>query len=292
MNIDTTQTILIEASFEGGRRERCAIPLSAESCWAHLLGPWPLPSAGAIDTLGGLFGNDQPEQITLTACPSACLLPLLWIRTIWFPHDLPGLIIDWKQVADPAEDHGRQPAGKLACMLADEVRCGDNDAAWHKWGIRPGDDHIPEEAFDLLTNIIDLWDTDLHRVTQAAEWNEAIRRTLIHCATVGHRRIAIYGGGTHTRAVGDALMEPGVEIVCIIDDDTRRHGDTMWGYKIVSPERALTLDLDAVIISANSIEDTLWERAAPMRERGIDTLRIYSHSPADPDTALFEEIRS
>ena len=70
-------------------------------------------------------------------------------------------------------------------------------------------------------------------------------------------------------------MEPGVEIVCMVDDDERRHGERLWGYEIVSRERALELNLDAVIISANSIEDRLWENAAAFREAGVATIRLY-----------------
>ena len=81
-----------------------------------------------------------------------------------------------------------------------------------------------DKAFDLLTNIIDHWDSDLRHRTLASDWNESVRRALLNAAMLGKTRVAIYGAGTHTRAVGEALMEPGVEIVCLIDDDARRHG--------------------------------------------------------------------
>lgn len=273
-------TMLITAHF-AGRTESCSLPLSASSCWAGLLGRWPLPTTGAIDELDPLLSAQRPERITLRACPSACLLPILWIRSIWFPTDTPELVIEWTHADDPSCDHARQPAGKLACMLADRVRCDDPDGAWRLWGYSPAHAPIPEESFDLLTNIIDLWDTDLQRVTQAADWAESMRRALVNCAALGHRRVGIYGGGTHTRGVGEAFMEPGVEIVCVIDDDSRRLGERMWGFPIVSPERALDLDLDAVVISANSIEDLLWERAALLRGQGIAVIRLYGAAQED-----------
>ena len=49
----------------------------------------------------------------------------------------------------------------------------------------------------------------------------------------------------------------------------------MWGFPLVSREQALQLGIDAVVISANSIEDRLWQQAAIFRERGILTLRLY-----------------
>ncbi len=272
--------MLITAIFPD-RAESRTIGLSSQSCWASMLGHWPLPVAGAIDELDSLLNTQRPDRVVIRACPSACLLPILWIRSIWFPDDPPELVIEWEDVDDPRSDRARQPAGRLACMLADRVECGQPDAAWRLWGLDPRIAPIPEESFDLLTSIIDLWDTDLERVTQAADWAESMRRALVNCEAMGHRRIGLYGGGTHTRGVGDALMEPGVEIVCVIDDDSRRHGDRMWGFPIVSLDQALSLDLDAVVISANSIEDRLWERAALIRERGISVIRLYGSARED-----------
>jgi len=249
--------------------------LSRTSCWGRLLGPWALPREGAIDELGAFLGAGRPDEIRLRGCPSACLLPLLWIRTIWFSNDWPRLVIEWDRVDDPAGQRGRQAAGKLACLLCDEIRCAEDAQARAYWGIEPEAPLAGEAAFDLLTNLVDLWDTDLDRVTQASQWNEAMRRALVRCGAGGHRRVGIYGAGTHTRAVGDALMEPSVEIACLIDDDARRHGERMWGYEIVSPQQALRIELDAVVISANSIENQLWARGQVFREQGIRMLRLY-----------------
>lgn len=278
MTLTTTDALTIEIE-QGQHATTLQLPLSQESCWARLLGPWPLPVEGAIDAMNAVFEQGGVTRVTIQACPSAALLPLLWIRTIWCPINTPETgttcVLRWLDVTDHARVPSRQAAGKLACAIADHVECQDPASAHAIWGIDLENPAPPEEAFDLLTNIIDHWDTDLQRVTLAADWGQAVRRALINCALLGHKRVAIYGAGTHTRAAAEALMEPPLQIVCIIDDDARRHGHRLWGYEIVSRDRALQLELDAVVISANSIEDRLWAQSAPLREQGIMVTRLY-----------------
>lgn len=284
MNRNTLEILLM---CDDGRH-RVDLSLSESSSWSAFLGPWPLPCAGAIEEMDAALRSREVLQVALRGCPSACLLPLLWLRTIWFVEGGPEVLIEWIKVEDPTDQRGRQAAGRLACLLADTVRCSDDEQAWLLWGVdASGAQTHPEEAFDLLTNIVDLWDTDLQHATMAADWTEALRRALVHCGVLGHRRVGVYGAGTHTRSVGEALMEPDVEIICLIDDDARRHGERLWGYEIVSREHALELGLDAVVISANSIEEQLWERASVFREAGVATLRLYGRSgstPASPNT--------
>lgn len=270
-------TILRITAYHHDRCDTIELPLSSSSCWSRFFGSWALPCQGSIDQLNAFFANHEADRITLIGCPSACLLPILWMRTIWFAHTHPSITIDWPSVENPANDQARQASGKLACMLADEIRCPHPEDAWALWGIQTSaTPKITEEAFDLLTNIVDLWDTDLAHMTLASDWCESMRRALINCSSLNQNRVALYGGGTHTRGIGDAIMEPNTEIVCIIDDDTRRHGQRLWGYEIVSREQALDMNLDAIILSANSIENQLWQNASVFRDRGVPTYQLYS----------------
>jgi hypothetical protein len=267
------------------------LPLTADSCWANLLGRWNLPATGAIDMLARAIESmpAPPERCILRGCPSACLLPILWLRTIWLPPEA-RIAIEWDQIDDPSDQPGRQAAGRLACLLASEVRCADPARAGACWGYCPQEPGQPAsasgEAFDLLNNLIDTWGLGSAHHSPAGTWAQAVRRELLSCAALGMKRVAIYGAGTHTRAVGEVLMEPDVEIAAIIDDDARRHGTRLWGYPIVSPDAALTLNLDAIILSANSVEDLLWERTARHRDAGIRVIRLYGGQKAGPSLPL------
>jgi hypothetical protein len=260
-----------------------SLPLTADSCWANLLGRWPLPATGTIDTLASAIDwlASPPAEVSLRGCPSACLLPILWLRTIWLAPDAM-IKIDWQTIEDPSDQPGRQAAGRLACVLASQVRCADPARAASLWGFRSrpaGSECTDTEAFDLLNNLIDLWGLGPRHASPAAGWAQAARRALLACSSQGVKRIALYGAGTHTRALGDVLMETDVEITAIIDDDARRHGTRLWGFPIISPDDPLTMNLDAIMLSANSVEDLLWERTARHRSAGIHVIRLYGEQP-------------
>lgn len=112
------------------------------------------------------------------------------------------------------------------------------------------------------------------------EQNEADRRmraALQQCAQSSHRRVAVYGAGQHTRRLGGALLDPTVEVAAIIDDDPERIGSRLWNYPIVSPEEALSLGLDAVILSSDAMEDRLRLGAAPLERAGVVVIGLYDN---------------
>lgn len=112
----------------------------------------------------------------------------------------------------------------------------------------------------------------------AAHWSANLAAALADCQRRGLEPVAIYGSGTHTRHCGPALATPAARVACIIDDDPSRHGQTLWGWPIVSQEGALKLGVRAVVLSSNTFEDQLWTRAAPLRQRGVEVIRLY-HAP-------------
>jgi len=258
----------------------------AQSSWAHFLGNGPLPSESALDELSQAFDGISASKIKVSGCPSTCLLPILWMRTIWLANTDVQILIQWNQVEDPSTQAKRQAAGVLACDLADTIECSDHVGAARYWGVDiDKQNHSPSgfspRSFDALTNMFDLWDTAKELMASAGDWTDTTRRAMLNCAKMGYQRIAIYGAGTHTQTVGEAFMNPPVDLVCIIDDDVRRFGDKLWGYEIVSREQALSMKLDAVILSANSIEDTLWEKSDLLRQSGIPVIRLYGQQAND-----------
>jgi len=111
------------------------------------------------------------------------------------------------------------------------------------------------------------------------EWNDRMAAALRRCALEGHRTVALYGAGTHTRALGETLREPPVRVACIIDDGATP-GQTLWGYPVFTPALARALPLDVIVLSGNSVEHLLWDAAADFRRRGIPVIRVYTTEPA------------
>ncbi|MBX3351431.1 MAG: hypothetical protein KF684_00735 [Phycisphaeraceae bacterium] len=106
-------------------------------------------------------------------------------------------------------------------------------------------------------------------------WNTRMTGALQRCADQGMKRVALFGAGTHTKGLGASLRNPPATVVAIIDENPDLRGTTLWNYPIVSLEDALTLNLDAVILSSNSMEERLLESALPLRDRGVQVIRLY-----------------
>ncbi len=90
----------------------------------------------------------------------------------------------------------------------------------------------------------------------------AMRRALQRCADEGRKRVLIYGAGSLTRSSGGALMSPPVRIEAIIDDDSRRLGERLWGYLVV--DRGSAPDADAVILAARFASEAMRRRASEL----------------------------
>lgn len=103
-----------------------------------------------------------------------------------------------------------------------------------------------------------------------------VEEAFTHLASMGKRSVALFGAGTHTRQIGAALAEPKIDIACIIDDRPELQGKRLWGYPIVSRDQALSLKVDAVVLSANTHEGQLWQRTRAFRDRGVTVLPLYT----------------
>lgn len=263
-----------------------SLPTTRAGCWSVFFGDCPLPGDDALDRLAALAESwaHPPDRVVLIGAPAACLLPALWLRTIWLG---PGtsLELHWLTVEPPGANPREQLAAQLCARLVNEVRCEDPESAAALWAIEPG----PVEPagpwiFDHILGLIDSWDIHARGAgdPQSSPWLVRTRAAFESCIDRGKTRIALYGAGTHTRALGPLLMEPRLDIACIIDDNPAIHGVKLWGYPVVSRERALEMSLQAVVLSANSHEDKLWERARPLREAGIEVIRLYTaEAPGD-----------
>lgn len=144
------------------------------------------------------------------------------------------------------------------------------------------------------------WATRYGHDRIAGDATRRMRRALHACAERGLRRVVIYGAGTETRAAGDALMDPPVEVVALVDDDPRLRGRRLWGFTVAPIEDAAAHRPDAVILSSRCMNETLAARARTLVEAGailIDAsgegARGCEGSPARPSPAACgEPVRS
>jgi hypothetical protein len=108
---------------------------------------------------------------------------------------------------------------------------------------------------------------------------EFMRRALESLDISGKRRVAIFGAGAHTRDASPALIEKlprGTEIVCVIDDKPDLAGHKIAGKQVLSIAQALKSGIDAVVLSSDKHEQALWESARPLREAGVQVVRLYA----------------
>lgn len=89
----------------------------------------------------------------------------------------------------------------------------------------------------------------------------------------GAERIAVYGAGRHTRALGVVLADA-PSVVAIVDD-APRPGATLFGRPIVTPDRLRGLRVDACIVSSDEYEQVMWERASGWRDPPL-IVRLYA----------------
>lgn len=103
---------------------------------------------------------------------------------------------------------------------------------------------------------------------------ERVRPLVAAAARAGRRRIAVFGIGKHTRKIA-SLFGSGLPFVGFIDDAPPPWG-TMLGMPVVPLERAMSeLRPDAVLLSSDAYEATMWERCAPLRRAGVRIIPIY-----------------
>ncbi len=100
----------------------------------------------------------------------------------------------------------------------------------------------------------------------------------------GAGRIALLGAGRHTREIvrddadRDLRIDLPPEIACIIDGDERLHGQTLLGLPIIGLDEAIATDVDAIVLSSDTVEPAMWTQTAPARAAGIRVLPLYGHA--------------
>jgi hypothetical protein len=102
-----------------------------------------------------------------------------------------------------------------------------------------------------------------------------VRRATERSVGEGRARIALYGAGTHTRELSAEAFAPGAELVCVIDD-LPKAGEQIHGAPVLTPEQAVELKPQAVILSSSLNEEALEAKAGRFKSLGAEVIRLYA----------------
>jgi len=103
------------------------------------------------------------------------------------------------------------------------------------------------------------------------------------------RRIAIYGSGAHTRRMFEQVDLSCFEIVAVIEDAPRRHGERLADVPIMGSAEALTRQPQAIVLSSDRFEEAMYEKCQAAETAGIFIYRPYHHfrrTGTSPETSL------
>lgn len=92
---------------------------------------------------------------------------------------------------------------------------------------------------------------------------------------IGIKHIALYGTGDHTRKLLDYLDAISKDkIIGLIDQDRNKLNSRIYGYKVYDLN-SIRSKVDAIIISSDVYQQTIYDRIAYLKEEGIDIIKIY-----------------
>lgn len=106
--------------------------------------------------------------------------------------------------------------------------------------------------------------------------------------------ITIYGVGGHTDILLKFIDENNKsKIIGLIDKDKSKIGQTLYGYKVYSLEEVKD-KVEAIIISSDVYQETIYERISYLKEYGIDIIKIYNDEFFMPTSSniVYEDINS
>jgi hypothetical protein len=104
---------------------------------------------------------------------------------------------------------------------------------------------------------------------------DRMRKAFELCRERGDRRIVLFGAGSHTKMCSEVLMNPGVDILGIIEEHAQHEHQKLWNFPLISLDQAAKLRPDAVVLSSSRMEHVLAARARPLEAIGINIVRLY-----------------
>ncbi len=105
-----------------------------------------------------------------------------------------------------------------------------------------------------------------------------LRTALTACQARGRTRAALYGAGQHTRRLLEHLDSMPLPIEAIIDDRPELRGTKLGRFPILSQAEVIGSGIDAIVLSSDAHEPTLWYGSQPLRQAGLEVVPLYRKS--------------
>jgi FlaA1/EpsC-like NDP-sugar epimerase len=91
------------------------------------------------------------------------------------------------------------------------------------------------------------------------------------------QRVAVYGGGMHTRALFELADLDLATVTAVIDEDPAKAGTAIAGIPVISFSEAIAAAPDVILISTLASEDALLDRLPGKVPAGTRIFGIYRH---------------
>ncbi|WP_417915046.1 class I SAM-dependent methyltransferase [Candidatus Electronema sp. JM] len=90
-------------------------------------------------------------------------------------------------------------------------------------------------------------------------------------------KLAIWGAGIHTSQLLSIVNLTKEDVLCIFDNDPKKHGGEISGINITefSKPELLSKQIDSIIISSNAFEDEIFNQIKYIQEYGIKVYKLY-----------------
>ncbi len=93
-------------------------------------------------------------------------------------------------------------------------------------------------------------------------------------------RIAIYGAGDHTEQLLCETNLNRADVIALVDGDSSKWGDDLFGIPVVAPERLPDLDVGAVVISSYDFQEEMRANVERICRPGPELLMFYEEAVA------------
>ena len=111
---------------------------------------------------------------------------------------------------------------------------------------------------------------------------ELVRRALTEAAEQGWKRVGLFGAGYLSQLIGPYLDKLPAQVVCFLDENPARVGNSLDGFPIHHPQHAAELGLDAVIPLTLVHQRILIERWQRLYDDRIPIMPLWREQSREP----------